>query len=302
VVVAGNELNAYLLRMAVSTSGAVVLAWRNSIRNGNGDPLRVAYYPAGAGWTRPLTAARPRVAPHAVTIGPAGGATVLYQNLEGHLTARRRTPSRWQPPVPLPARTATFDAASGAPGVTVAVWKTPRTKLKTARFADGAWTRPRLVADPIRDVFDPSVTAARDGSADFAWLSGSFENARAVRAAHQAESGTLGRAQVLCRAPWGCGGNTLAGTGRGDAFVAWTGPLVNGTLPVQVAWHDANSQQWSDAVTISGDYPAEDRPSMAVAADGSAVVAWLQADPRLDPSDYPSVRVVVNQSLPTSTP
>jgi len=144
------------------------------------------------------------------------------------------------------------------------------------------WTQPEVLLDRGNRVLDPNVLAGPRRYAVTVWTSGTLravpasddlrattrEENRVFASVREPGARRFGRPTPL--SPRGAVGTGLAMNENGETVVAW----INSKERVQVAMRTPD-EDWSAPQTVSGS--GIDSASIAVAREGTAVVAWRDA-------------------------
>ena len=234
-----------------------------------------------------------------VAIGPSGVATIAYTDFGGQVRVMQRTRMGWTTPSSLPVQVRNVDVDMGKGGIATLIWQTARRKLQTTTFSHGQFGEPRLIPGPRKFISSPNVAASRDGSATFTWAMGRPNRLDAVKSVHQSPRGRLSRRSVI--APVGplCSNLAVSNNRRGDAAIAWAAP-PNKSTSIQLASLSRDSHQWSEVSQASDGQLGYScgEPALAVARDGSIVVAWQDFDETQPTNDFPPypIQIVVRRT------
>lgn len=282
----------FALGIEVNSVGAAVATWLEAPA-GDRASLRAAYRPAGGSWTSATTLAEPRLRP-VTTLSPGGTATITYDGPDGHLTAVRRTPTRWLAPVPHPDAEdlRSFDADLGQPNTLVAVWESQDGDHATARFVEGVWRSSTRLEGPDGPSAGLQVAAARDGSSLVVWGTEADGEPAGVRGVRLTEDGAGESTEILDDGGPRCGSLRLVGNDRGDAAAVWMSSSGGGPseASVQVAYWMRDTGSWLAPFRASGDRGARlcPDPALTVSDEGAVAVAWKA----------PAGRILVRGTVP----
>src|SRR5262249_47411033 len=151
---------------------------------------------------------------------------------------------------------------------------------------------PRMLSAAGASAFDPDVAIGPSGRAIVAWSRVDAGLPRVQAAIKPAGQGHFDDPETVSANGLNAGFPHVGISDGGRAFVTWSArdpsPSSSGHHFVQTATRPEHGQ-FDAPQTLSDPDLDADRPQLAVAGDGEAIVAWNQGDPaKPDPGDLAS--------------